>query len=96
MKYYEVNTDPTKSPTEEFADLVAFYQSGGKHEEPVKAAPEAPVSRRPSEPVRNTPKPASTPAKTSAPEKPGLLASIKSGFKAGVEKAKRESRSRSD
>ena len=97
MDYYKVNTDPTKSPTEEFADLVDFYQSGGQQDESKKAAPEAPeapVSRRPSEPVRNTPptssEPASNPPKKPASKKPGLLDSFKRGFKEGVDKAKGE------
>ena len=102
MDYYKVNTDPTKSPTKEFADLVDFYQSGGQHEEPVNVPSEAPVSRRSSEPVSKksseSHKPASTPAKTSAPEKPaGFFASLSKGFHEGLDKViKRDSDSDSD
>lgn len=93
MDYYKVNTNPTKSPTEEVADLVDFYQSG-KHEELVT---EAPASRRPSEPVRNTPEPASASTNSSSPKKPaGIFASIKRGFQEGVEKARARSGSDSD
>jgi hypothetical protein len=102
MDYYKV--DPNNSSTEEFANLVAFYQSGGKHEEPLTEAPEtpeAPASRKSSDPVRKrsseSPRPASAPTKTSAPEKPaGIFASIKRGFKKGVEKTKARSGSDSD
>ena len=108
MNYFKVNTDPTnpKDPVKELAELVAYYQSGGKHEEPLTEvsetpeAPEAPASRKSSYPVRNrsseSPKPASAPTKTSAPKKPaGIFASIRRGFQEGVEKAKSERRARS-
>ena len=89
MDYYKV--DPNNSPTEEFAKLVAFYQSGGNHEEPVT---EAPASRKSSDPVRKrsseSPGPASNPPKKPASKKPGLLDSFKRGFKEGVDKAKGE------
>ena len=97
MDYYEPKSKSTEPDYIQFADLVDFYYPGGQQNESEKAAPEAPkdpVSRRPSEPVRNTPptssEPASNPPKKPASKKPGLLDSFKRGFKEGVDKAKGE------
>ena len=99
MDYYEPKSKSTEPDYIQFADLVDFYYPGGQQNESEKAAPEAPkdpVSRRPSEPVRNTPEPASAPTKPSSPQKPaGIFASIRRGFQEGVEKAKSERRARS-
>ena len=99
MDYYEPKSKSTEPDYIQFAELVDFYYPGGQQNESEKAAPEAPkdpVSRRPSEPVRNTPEPASAPTKPSSPQKPaGIFASIRRGFQEGVEKAKSERRARS-
>ena len=88
MDYYKVNTDPTKSPTEEFANLVNFYQSGEQQEEkPVNTA-ESPVSRSNADSV-NSESPESPPAKPA-----GFWSRIVNSFKEGAARATRENESR--
>ena len=86
MDYYKI--DPNNSPTEEFAKLVDFYQSGEQQEEkPVNTA-ESPVSRSNADSV-NSESPESPPAKPA-----GFWSRIVNSFKEGAARATRENESR--